>query len=145
MPRAAFYKRHYRFIPYSVWNWWRIEHLTTNSRVVQPSKGHVKGTTMKLKSQMPECILRLGQLVTWLMRCTASLFCVIYSFLYPQYINPHYPWNCKGNFKEKILEIHLRVGDCTPTILYTFLLVFLYSFLSNSILFERLFGGCKCS
>ena len=49
----------------------------------------------------------------------------------------HYPQNCKENLREKTLEVHLRVGDCTPTILYKILLIFLYSYLSNSILIER--------
>ena len=35
---------------------------------------------------------------------------VLFSFLYPHYINPHYPWNCKETFKEKTLAKHLRVG-----------------------------------
>jgi len=38
---------------------------------------------------------------------------------------------------EKILEIHLKVRDCTLKILYTIILVFLYSYLSNYISFER--------
>ena len=34
---------------------------------------------------------------------------------------------------ERTLEIHLRVRDCTLTIIYIFLLVFLYSYFSNYI------------
>ena len=93
----------------SVWHWWR----TMKNRATHNSW--------------------LGQLVRWPARCIANLFCVLYLFLYPHYKSPHYPRNCKDNFREKTLEIHLRVRDCTPIIIYTFLLVFLYSYLSNYI------------
>ena len=88
-------------------------------------------------------VSRLGQLTTWLKRCTASLFYVCLSlFLYLHYISPHYSRNCNKNnesFKEKTLEIHLRVRDCIPTILYTFLWVFLILFpLQFHILWEVL-------
>ena len=119
---------------------WRTKQLAIDSRVYNPQKGHVRSTWWKLKSLVPEGISRLisqlGQLVTWLARCTTSLFCVLSSFIYPYYISSHYPQNCKENFREKTLEIHLRVGDFTPTIPCTFLLVILFSYLSNSILFE---------
>ena len=114
----------------------------SNSRLVcdcLPSRqaNHMRNTRCKLKSQVPKglslLISRLGQLT----RCIASLFCVLFSFLYPHYKSPHYPWNCKKNLREKTLEIHLRVRDCTPTILYKILLIFLYSSLSNSIHIER--------
>ena len=88
-------------------------------------------------------VSQLGQLMTWLVRCFASLFCVcLFLFLYPHYISPHYPRNCNkknDSFREKTLEIHLRVRDCIPTILYTFLLVFLTLFcLQFHILWEVL-------
>ena len=120
----------------SVWNWWRTvknratrDLLMTDSQVDNPWKvpWEAHGGSWRIISQ-------LGQLTRWLARCTISLVCVLSLFLYPHYISSHYPWNCKENFREKTLEIHLRVRDCTPTILYTFLLVFLYSYLSNSIL-----------
>ena len=103
----------------------------------QSAKGHMRSTCWKLKNQVPKGISHLGQLARWPTRCIANPFCMLSSFLYPHYISSHYPQNCKDNFREKTLEIHLRVRDCTPTILYTFLLVFLYFYLSNSIPFER--------
>ena len=100
----------------------------------------MRSTCWKLKSQVLESISwlisQLGQLVTWPTKCTANLVFVLFSFFYPHYINPHYPWNCKEDFREKNLKIHLRVKDCTSTILYTFPLVFLDSYLSNSIFFK---------
>ena len=88
-------------------------------------------------------VSRLGQLTTWLKRCIVSLFYVCLSlFLYSHYISPHYQRNCNKNnesFKEKTLEIYLRVRDCKPTILYTILLVFLILFpLQFHILWEVL-------
>ena len=88
-------------------------------------------------------VSQLGQLTIWLARCIASLFCVCLSiFLYPHCISPHYPQNSNKNnvsFREKTLEIHLRVKDCIPKILYTFLLVFLTLFpLQFHILWEVL-------
>ena len=59
----------------------------------------------------------LSQFATWLARCFTSCFVCLSSFLYPHYISPHYPRNCKESFREKTLEIHLRVRDCKPTIL----------------------------
>ena len=71
------------------------------------------------------------------LRCTIILFVCLSLFLYPHYINSHYPINCKENFREKIPEIHLRVRDYILTILYTFFLVFLYFYFSNFISFKR--------
>ena len=45
-------------------------------------------------------------------------------FLYLHYKSLNYPQNCKKSFRKKTLEIHWRVRDCKPTIIYTFLLVF---------------------
>ena len=87
------------------------------------------------KFQVLDGISRVAR--TWLARCIANLFVCFSSFFYSHYISPHYPQNCKEIFIKKILEIHLRVRDCTPTILYTFFFVFLYSYRSNYISFER--------
>ena len=80
----------------------------------QPTKCHVSSTWWKLKSQVPEdiswLIPRLGQLSRWPVKVHIS------SFLYLHYKSPHFPRNCKENFREKTLKIHLRVRDCTPTI-----------------------------
>ena len=121
-------------------NWWiTMKNEATHNLPAsgQLAKGYVRSTYWKLKSQVSRGISWLGQLVRWLVRCAASLLSVLSSFLYPHYKSPHYPWNCKENLREKTLEIHLRVRDCTPTILYKILLIFLYSSLSNSIPIER--------
>jgi len=39
----------------------------------QPAKGHVRSTCWKLKSQVPEGILRLGQLARWPTKCTGQV------------------------------------------------------------------------
>ena len=99
-------------------------------------KSHVRSTCWKLKSQVSGGISRLGQFVRWPARCTTSLLSVFSSFLYPHYKNPLCPRNCKENLREKNQETHLRVRDCKPTIIYTFLLDFLYSYLSNYISYK---------
>ena len=109
--------------------------LATSSWVEQPTKGHVRSTCWNLKSF--SAWWHLTSDLTQLARCTASYFVCLSSFLYPHYKKLHYPQNCKENFREKTLEIHLRVRDYTPTILYTFLLVFFYLYLSNFISIER--------
>ena len=55
----------------------------------------------------------------------------LFSFLYQQYINPHYPRNVRSRrsihkklLREKTLAKHLRVRDCLPTILYIISLEF---------------------
>jgi len=59
------------------------------------SKGHMKSTCQKLKSQ---CVLWLiswlGQLMRWLAKCTDcwDFKCNSYT-LHPYYICPHYPQN----------------------------------------------------
>ena len=87
----------------------------------------------------------LCQLTTWLPRCTTNCFVYLSSFLYLYYKSPHYSRNCKETFREKTLEIHLRVRDYLPTILYKFLLVFLILLLSNSISFERFLAQTQTS
>ena len=129
---------------FSVTNWWRtVKNRTTRdwfkSRVTRKRSREehmLEVETFKCGWYLTSSS-RLGQLVTWLVRCTASLFVCLSSFLYPHYKSSHYPWNCKENFREKTLEIHWRVKDCLPIILYTFFLVFLYSYLSNFISFEK--------
>ena len=54
------------------------------------------------------------------------------SFLYQYYISPHYPRNfkkgfSKGTFERETLAIHLRVRDCSPTIIYTISLKFSFT------------------
>ena len=89
----------------------------------------------RVKCQEASCDLTNSQddLRDALLAC----FSVLFSFLYPYYKSSHYPWNCKETFREKTLEIHLKVRDCKPIIIYTFLLVFLYSYLSNYIPLSR--------
>ena len=89
----------------------------------------------RVKCQEASCDLANSQddLQDALLAC----FSVLFSFLYPYYKSSHYPWNCKETFREKTLEIHLKVRDCKPIIIYTFLLVFLYSYLSNYIPLSR--------
>ena len=93
----------------------------------QLTKGHMRNTCWKLKSQVPESISWLISQLGQLVRCTASMLSVLSSFLYSHYKSPHCPQNCKETFRGETLEIHLRVRDCKPTIIY----IFLYSYLSN--------------
>ena len=120
---------------FSVWNWRKTVKarclatwLATGSWVVQPAKGHVRSTCGGSKVSMSDSIF-------WVARDLANLrlnsrdallayFMCFSSFLYPHYKNSHYSQNCKESFREKTLEIHLRVRDCKLTIRYTFLLVF---------------------
>ena len=62
--------------------------------------------------------------------------------LHPHYINPYYSCNWKKSFREKTLEIYLRVRDFHPSILYTFLLVFFTLFpLNFNILWKELISN----
>ena len=117
---------------FNVWNWWRIvKTRTTHDWLVSGATREKSHEEYMLEVERLKCRWHLvsgsqhGQLATWLMRCTASLFVCFFPFLYAHCKSPHYPWNCKENFREKTLEIHWRVKDCLPTTLYTFLLVFL--------------------
>ena len=51
-------------------------------------------------------------------------FKVCFPNFFTHYISPYYPRNCKNTFRKKTLEIHLRVRDCKPTIIYTISLSF---------------------
>ena len=106
---------------------WRIEQLATCLWLACVWTTHERPSE-KYMLEVEESSAK-RHLTTLPTRDLASLFCVLYSFLYPHYKNPRYPRNCKENFR----EIHLRVRDCISTIIYTFLLVFLYSYLSNYI------------
>ena len=71
--------------------------------------------------------LRLGQLAIDLQKAINNCFMCVSLFpffLYLHYNSLNYPQNCKKSFRKKTLEIHWRVRDCKPTIIYTFLLVF---------------------
>ena len=111
--------------------------LTTGSRVNKPQKGmwEAHAETWKFKCQKASRDSSHDLANSWddPRDALPAYFSVLSSFLYPHYKSSHYPWNWKENFREKTLEMHLKVRDCTPTIIYTFLLVFLYSYLSNYI------------
>ena len=137
----------------SVWNWWRIGQLVTYSRMAREwttrnllaigsrldnswkvtREVHAGNWRVKCQKASRDSSCDLANPQDDLRDSLSTCFTVLFSFLYPHYKSSHYPWNCKETFREKTLEIHLKVRDCKPTIIYTFPLVFLYSDLSNSI------------
>ena len=105
--------------------------LVTGSWLLQPMKGHMRSTCWKFKwlkcQRHLMTWLRLGQLAIDLQKAINNCFMCVSLFpffLYLHYNSLNYPQNCKKSFRKKTLEIHWRVRDCKPTIIYTFLLVF---------------------
>ena len=118
--------------------WWRIcedEDFATSLWLLTRETGHVRSTCWNLKSLWQtlfrESLHDLSQVVSDPRNSLIDYFLVcLFSFLYQHFINLHYPWNvtCWMSIHKKILREtlgkHLRVRDCSPTILYIISLEF---------------------
>ena len=74
--------------------------------LIKTIEGHMRSTCWKLKSQcVLRLILRVGQVAKWAVRCIDSwdFKCDFYT-VYPYYIYPHYPQDCKETIQKKTLE-----------------------------------------
>ena len=74
--------------------------------LIKTVEGHMRSTCWKLKSQCVSLLIsRVGQVAKWPARCTDSwdFKCDSYT-IYPYYIYPHYPQDCKETIQKKILE-----------------------------------------
>ena len=98
----------------------------------RPSEKHMLEFKESLIGWISQVIHDSGQVASDLQNSLPDYFWVcLFSFLYQQYIKPHYTWNVRRTMsihkkllREKTLAKHLRVRDCLPTILYIISLEF---------------------
>ena len=117
---------------------WRTVKFTTGTWVGNPWKAtweaHVESWIVKCHFTSHFAI---GPTHKWPTKFSIWLILNVLSLLlYLHYINSYYPWNCNETFREKILEIHLRVRDCKLTIIYTISLSFPLLLLLKLHIFE---------
>ena len=106
--------------------------LTTADPQNRPCEKHMLEFKESLTNWILQVICNLGQVANDSRNSLPDYFLVfLFSFLFQQYINSHYPRNVRSRrsihkklLREKTLAKHLRVRDCLPTILYIISLEF---------------------